>query len=252
MIRRFVLLAAVAATVVVAAASAEAQIAQTSRCADCHFANPDAPGRRHLLDWDLSPHGRANVGCEACHGGDASTFESLLAHRDLVPFGAPDGPLTPRNLPRTCGVCHAGPFVAFQDSRHYEMLRNGDRSAPTCATCHGDTAAGLLSARALESRCSSCHGPGETAPRDRRAQQVRELYEEVAFARADLKQAQSLIRRVEAGARRQALDEAYQQAEVPLIQAIQAGHRFVYDDFTERLAVARERTEALLEQLANP
>src|SRR3972149_108613 len=66
------------------------------------------------------------------------------------PFARPDPPaqarpLNPRNLPATCGTCHAGPYVAFQDSEHFLMLRNGDRSAPTCVTCHGAAGTQLLS-----------------------------------------------------------------------------------------------------------
>lgn len=227
-------------------------LAQQSRCADCHFARPEAPGPSHLHDWDRSPHGRANVGCERCHGGDASTFESLLAHRDILPFDAPTSPVRRENLPSTCGRCHAGPFVAFQASRHYELLRSGDRNGPTCTTCHGETSGRVLSARALESRCASCHGPGEIAPRAERARHTRELYDGIAVVREQLKLAQSFIRRIDDKARRARLEAAYQQAEVPLIQAIQAGHKFVYDDLRERSEVARTRTEVLLKELANP
>jgi hypothetical protein len=109
-----------------------------------------------------------------------------------------------------------------------------------------------LSARALESRCASCHGPGEIAPRAERARPTRELYDGIAVVREQLKLAQSFIRRIDDKARRARLEAAYQQAEVPLIQAIQAGHKFVYDDLRERSEVARMRTEALLKELANP
>ena len=73
-----------------AAALAEAQ---RSRCADCHFATPpDSAGShlgewnrtKHLEDWEMSPHGRNDVGCESCHGGDPATFESFLAHRGIL------------------------------------------------------------------------------------------------------------------------------------------------------------------------
>lgn len=67
-----------------------------------------------------------------------------------------------------------------------------------------------------------------------------------------MKSVRSLVNRVSVRPRRTELDEAYQQAEVPLIQAVQAGHEFVYDDLKERLSVARQRIEALLGQLANP
>jgi hypothetical protein len=110
----------------------------------------------------------------------------------------------------------------------------------------------VLSAKALESRCASCHGPGEIAPRAERARQTRELYEGIAMVREQLKLAQSFIRRVDGKARRARLEMAYQQAEVPLIQATEAGHKFFYDDLRERSEVARARTEALLKQLANP
>ncbi len=52
--------------------------------------------------------------------------------------------------------------------------------------------------------------------------------------------------------RRAQLESAYQQTEVPLVQAIQVDHQFVYDDMRERLATARQRLDALLEQVANP
>jgi hypothetical protein len=142
--------------------------------------------------------------------------------------------------------------VAFQDSQHYALLQNGDRDGPTCTTCHGNAAARTLSASALEGRCGNCHGPGEVAPRGERAQQVRVLYEEISVVREQLELADSLIGRIRDAARRSTLEEAYRQAEVPLVQAIEAGHRFVYDDLTERLEVAQERTEALLARLANP
>ena len=67
-----------------------------------------------------------------------------------------------------------------------------------------------------------------------------------------MKTARSLINRVDGKTRRAQLEYAYQQTEVPLIQAIQAGHQFVYDDMRERLSTARQRLEALLGQFANP
>jgi hypothetical protein len=67
-----------------------------------------------------------------------------------------------------------------------------------------------------------------------------------------MKTVRSLVNRVGDKPRRAQLDEAYQQAEVALTQAVQAGHQFVYDDLKERLLTARQRLEALLGQLANP
>jgi Cytochrome c7 and related cytochrome c/Cytochrome c554 and c-prime len=226
--------------------------AQQSRCADCHFANPDAPAQDHLSDWDSSAHGRNNVGCERCHGGDATTFEELPAHRDILHSTNPASPVHRQNLPRTCGVCHAGPFTAFQDSQHFALLGKGDARVPVCTTCHGDVGFNRPSAKTLETQCARCHGPRGVAPRVERAEAARTIYEALRESRELLKATRPLINRVSDKSRRAQLDEAYQQAEVPLIQATQAGHRFVYDMLKERLNVARQRIEALFAEIANP
>jgi len=223
-----------------------------NRCADCHFANPGAPAADHLSDWDGSLHSRSNVGCERCHGGDATTFEPFLAHRGILNSTNPASPVNRRNLPTTCGTCHAGPFVAFRKSQHFALLEKGDTRVPVCSTCHGAGGLHRPSARALETQCRQCHGPGKIAPRMERAEAARTLYEELRESRDLMKSVRSLVNRVGDKGRRAQLDEAYQQAELSLIQATQAGHAFVYDEFKERLSTARKRLEALLGQLANP
>jgi hypothetical protein len=226
--------------------------AQQSRCADCHFANPTAPERDHLADWDRSAHGRSNVGCERCHGGDATTFEALPAHRGILHPSNPASPVNPRNLPATCGTCHSGPFVAFQKSQHFALLDKGDVRAAVCSTCHSAAGSRLPSPRALEGQCRQCHGPSRVAARPERAEQARTLYEGLNDSRELLDATRTLIDRIQDKPRRAQLDEAYRQAEVPLIEAVQAGHQFVYDDFKERLSTARKRLEALVGQIANP
>ena len=227
-------------------------IAQQSRCADCHFSRPEAPNPDHLADWDHSAHGRNNVGCEKCHGGDATTFESLIAHRDVLNSTNPASPVNRQNLPRTCGTCHAGPFVAFQGSQHFALLEKGDTRVPVCTTCHGAAGFNRPSARSLETRCAQCHGPRGIAPRAERAEAARTLYDALHDSRDSLKAARPIINRVTDKGRRAQLDDAYQQAEVPLIQAVQAGHQFVYDTLKERLSVARQRIEALFTEIVNP
>jgi hypothetical protein len=226
--------------------------AQQSRCADCHFSRPDAPAPEHYSDWDRSAHGRNNVGCEKCHGGDAATFEPFLAHRGILNSANPASPVNRRNLSATCGTCHAGPFVGFQKSQHFALLEKGDRRVPVCSTCHGAAGFHRPSARAIETQCRQCHGPGGIAPRPERAEAARTLYEALNESRDLMKSVRPMVNRVNDKARRAQLDAAYQQAEVPLIEAVQAGHQFVYDDLKERLSVARQRIEALLGQLANP
>lgn len=64
--------------------SATPAVSQPNRCADCHFANRDVPAVEHQGDWDRSEHRRRNIGCEQCHGGDATPFESTIAHLGVI------------------------------------------------------------------------------------------------------------------------------------------------------------------------
>lgn len=230
-------------------------LAQTreSHCADCHIANPDAPDLDHLLDWELSPHGRADVGCESCHGGDPTTFEEIPAHEGILDRRNPASPIYRANVPRTCGGCHPGPFVAYQKSHHFEMLGEGDRVVPVCTTCHGEVAARLLSPKALEARCRRCHGTQGKGPEHLDFPPLaRRMLSGIAEVRELLDEARPLIRRVREDDRRSRLEEAWQQANVPLVEAAEAGHAFVFDELEARLAVARERATRLLDELANP
>lgn len=227
-------------------------LAAASRCADCHFASPYAPAPNHLVAWDRSAHGRNDVGCEKCHGGDATTFEPILAHRGVLGSSNPASSVHRVNIPRTCGGCHPGPYVAFQDSRHYALVENGDRRAPTCVTCHDSAGAALQSPKALESQCADCHAAGKSSPRPEYPSQARLLLERIVEVRELLGAARPLIRKVRDGARRSRLEYAYEQAQVPLTEAVHAGHAFRFEKLEERLAATRERSEALLVELANP
>lgn len=222
-----------------------------SRCADCHFANSSAASRWHLSEWDHSAHGRADVGCEGCHGGDPSTFESFLAHRGMLGARNPASPVHRTNLPRTCGGCHPAAFAAFAKSRHHELLREGSSDAPTCTTCHGNAGAYLLSPRSLAAECKACHGPGKVAPNSDLPALGRMRLTEVREVRASLDEAGKLIRRVRDKALRASLELELEDARVPLKEAVDSAHMFVFDQMQERLTLTRKRTDLLLERLAN-
>jgi hypothetical protein len=227
------------------------QFPPTNGCADCHLATPEAPGREHVLTWDRSPHGRNAVSCSSCHGGNGGTFERSRAHRDMLGGGNRKSPLNLKNIPGTCGSCHVGPYVAFQESRHYALLQAGNDKAPTCVTCHGETDGRLLSAKALAGQCSDCHGPREMAPRADRVREVRELYTSVSLMREQMKLAGNLVKRINDQETRAVLQNQLEQAEVPLTRAVNAGHKFVYDELRTYLAQAQERVQALQDRLAN-
>jgi cytochrome c7-like protein/cytochrome c554/c'-like protein len=231
-------------------ARAAAQLHQ-SLCADCHFANLGKPDPMHLQEWDASAHGRAGVGCEKCHGGNPDTVESFPAHQSIVRGHGPDTPVHPSRLPHTCGTCHTGPAAQFQKSRHAKLLEHGDYRGPTCSTCHGNAAAYLLSPRALEIECNSCHGRGKPVQRPEYAADARALLQNTRDVRTLLDSARPIVRRTKDAALRASLEYDYDQAQVPLTEAVHDGHAFVFTDARERLGVARARAEALLERLAN-
>jgi hypothetical protein len=238
----------VVAGVVGAALPAAAQV-EASLCADCHISRPDMPNARHVSDWDQSPHARAGIGCDGCHGGNPATAEPFLAHQGILRSSNPASPVSRANLPATCGTCHAGPYAAFQRSRHHALLAQGSSEAPTCATCHGEVASALLSPRQLERRCASCHGPDRVAPHPTFAADARLMLEGVREARGLLDDARSAIGRVSDSERRLALQADAARAAAPLTDATHAGHAFVFDDLRERLATARERIAALYDRL---
>lgn len=102
MIRRLVGIGTLVVAGLLLAGDAGAQ--SQSRCADCHFANPGSISVAHLSEWDLSAHGRRNVGCESCHGGDPKSFEPFVAHRDILARNNPASSVHRTNLPKTCGT----------------------------------------------------------------------------------------------------------------------------------------------------
>lgn len=222
-----------------------------SLCADCHYANGGKPNPTHLQEWDTSAHERAGIGCEKCHGGNPNTVESFLAHQSIVRGRGPETPVHPSRLPRTCGGCHSGPYAQFQKSRHAALLEQGHYNGPTCSTCHGNVAAYLLSPKALESECNSCHGRGKKAERPEYASDARALMQSVRDVRQLLNNARPIIKGTKDAALRTSLEYDYDQAQVPLTEAVHAGHAFVFTDARERLGVARARADALLERLAN-
>ena len=233
-------------------AGAAAPSAQQSRCADCHFANVRSEFVKHLRDWDLSTHARTGVSCDRCHGGDPTTFEPLVAHRGILHWSNPASPVHRTNIPATCGTCHAGPFTAFQKSHHLALLKSGDARVPTCTTCHGDAGENRPSPRALEGECRTCHRADRAGGHPEYPALGRRMLEGVRDARATLNEARRMIARVKEPERRARLEAAAGQIDVPLTQATEAGHAFVYANLEERLDTARRRLAALFEDLANP
>ena len=139
--------------------------------------------------------------------------EKFQAHQQHAARDQSRSPVNRANLPKTCGSCHTGPFVSFQKSQHYNsLLAAGDDCWPTCSTCHGEAGAYLLAGVALESVLEMPR-TGPASGTDGRAAEAQMLMKDVRAVRAQLNEAQSIIRRVKDKTVRARFEEMYRQAE---------------------------------------
>ena len=80
-----------------AVASAGAQVpraAATNPCAVCHLRIALARSAlTHVDQWVTCKHAAAGVGCERCHGGDATTSDETAAHRGVKNSADPTSPV---------------------------------------------------------------------------------------------------------------------------------------------------------------
>lgn len=137
-----------------------------SPCASCHA---DAIG-----DYQKSVHAmlRKNgdtdsATCQSCHG----------AIHTVIPSREANSPVAKKNLPATCGACHANPdFLArhkipfarppeaFRLSVHGRALEAGNDKAASCSDCHashlillGRDAASRINHWNVPQTCAACH-----------------------------------------------------------------------------------------------
>lgn len=156
-------------------------------CAACH-------GDPHTI---RAPGTRPGQECRACHGDLVKTYEASVhgrlqrngdmssatcrschgpAHRVLTTKD-PASPVAKKNLPNTCGSCHANPeflakhnipfahpVEAYRLSVHGHAVLAGNNKAASCSDCHGSHE--ILPSRDARSRinhwnvpqtCGACH-----------------------------------------------------------------------------------------------
>jgi len=148
-------------------------------CARCHSDpvkmhdyNPSLPTDQ-LAKFKTSPHGHLLLdahddrapSCVSCHG-----VHGIRAAKD------PQSKVYARNVPETCGACHANEttmagfkradgsplpttqLAEYRNSVHGKaLLGRGDLGAPACNTCHGNHAASPPGVAQVSKSCSLCH-----------------------------------------------------------------------------------------------
>ena len=98
---------------------------------------------------------------------------------------------------------------------------------------------------------NACHGRGKKFERPECAANARVLLQGVRDTRELLNHVKPVIKRVKNPQLRASLQDEYDHAEGPLIEAVQAAHAFVFVNSEERLGVARARADALVERVSN-
>jgi len=130
---------------------------ENNQCVKCHEAEALPITLGHTFaDWSASTHAHGGVGCEKCHGGDASSTDEAKAHANVRPSTDPESLVHPTRLPETCGACHHEELAAFKGTVHARELRQKATGA-TCFTCHEAMATSLPTPRELSARCAVCH-----------------------------------------------------------------------------------------------
>jgi hypothetical protein len=140
-------------------------------CARCHsdiaYMHRFSPKMRadQLSQYLTSVHGKRLkqadtkvAACVDCHG-----VHNIRAVSDTR------APVYPSNVASTCARCHADAAymkgykiptdqaARYRKSVHAEMLAQGDTSAPTCATCHGNHGATPPGVTSVANVCGTCH-----------------------------------------------------------------------------------------------
>jgi cytochrome b subunit of formate dehydrogenase len=110
----------------------------TETCAQCHASPMIAKVTGvHLIQpieaYKQSVHAKALAA-----GKDAPTCAACHGSHGILPAADPNSKVNRRNVPDTCGACHADIEKAFQASVHGQAAAHGTREAPVCTDCHGE------------------------------------------------------------------------------------------------------------------
>ncbi len=110
----------------------------------------------NFRQWSDSTHSKYFVTCDSCHGGNANEKTEAQAHASMKDINDPNSSIYFKNIPVTCGKCHAEENEHFQNTMHYQRLRSTSRG-PSCITCHQPHTFKVLKATELTTVCSVCH-----------------------------------------------------------------------------------------------
>jgi len=123
---------------------------------ECHTTTLSKFAKSNYEQWTKSKHALFNVTCNNCHGGDPGQDIKEKAHIGVLRASDSNSTVFYRNVPETCGKCHANELNQFKNSAHYQKLK-ALQQAPTCDTCHRPHEFKVLNTSEFHDLCSQCH-----------------------------------------------------------------------------------------------
>lgn len=131
---------------------------KNNQCVVCHskLMSPYRVTSRYA-EWHISLHKEKAIGCEKCHGGDATSKEAKQAHVGVQLANDAQSKLHPKNLAQTCNSCHREITNSYVGSKHSQNLQAAGLG-PSCNTCHAHMASEVIYTPEQTAKlCASCH-----------------------------------------------------------------------------------------------
>lgn len=125
---------------------------------ECHEDIMRKTASDNFQQWSDSDHSKYYVTCDACHGGNPNSKNETGAHESMKGINDTESPIYFKNIPDTCGKCHAEEMEHFKNTMHYQRFKAESR-APSCVTCHKPHTFKVLKASEMTALCSVCHNP---------------------------------------------------------------------------------------------
>lgn len=132
---------------------------EINTCISCHVKEKEEDLSAPVEEWRKSTHAKAEVSCDACHGGDPlEPDEELSMSEDAGFVGAPGW----YDVPTLCGACHEEMLDGYSESVMAAQIDDGKRVA-VCTTCHmthGHAITHIEPSEVLTAEnCGKCHDP---------------------------------------------------------------------------------------------
>jgi hypothetical protein len=141
-------------------------------CGNCHANAAYIRGFNPSLRTDQLSQYKTSIHGQRLAKGDTKVAVCMDCHglHGIRAVNDPRSPVYPLNVAKTCAHCHAdstymrsygipiNQYADYTASIHYHALSvDGDLSAPTCNTCHGNHGAAPPGVSSIAFVCGTCH-----------------------------------------------------------------------------------------------